>query len=77
MREAHVAARANDEVADGVPLYVEDDVASMADAFDRACSGLADERLAAGRARAAVYDWDATAAATVDVYRSLEPFQRR
>jgi glycosyltransferase involved in cell wall biosynthesis len=63
------------EVADGVPLYVEADTDSVIAAFDRAVAGLPADRLATGRARAAGYDWEATAAATVAVYRSLEPFQ--
>ena len=66
---------ATEEVAGEVPVYVDDDVASVGAAFDEVTAGLAEDRLADGRRMARALSWEAAAAATVAVYRSLEPFQ--
>lgn len=61
------------EVGGDVPVYVEPgDVDALPAALDEAV-GLDEARRAAGRAHVERYSWDATAAATLEIYRSIAP----
>jgi glycosyltransferase involved in cell wall biosynthesis len=62
------------EVADGVPHYLEgDDLDAARAAFDAVADGVSAARRDRGLELAGRLDWEATAAGTVEVYRSLDP----
>ena len=63
------------EIAGGAAVLVDPfDVASIEAGLELATTAEEAERLrAAGRARARLFDWDAAAAATIEVYRAIRP----